>query len=200
MEWTEEHELMFCREIVLHNLYQYKDGSRERGQCLDRIAESLNDLTTIWFKVDQRALRDKIKKLLQLYINKRNKEERGSGISPEHTELDDLLQEIYERKRESEANHSQETAEKNKKNDKEKQAAEDMRRKFLERLSETRKRDNTDIATTDDKRRRSSGGDTISYLREKSEKDFQLREEELRLRREELELNKARETLLQQQS
>ena len=70
---------LLCREIVLHDMYQQKDGFRERGQCLDRILESLNSVTTIWFKVDQRALRDKIKKLLQLYVTKRKKEECSSG-------------------------------------------------------------------------------------------------------------------------
>ena len=82
MIWSEEHELMLCREIVLHDMYQHKDGSCKRGQCLARIAESLNSVTTIWFKVDQGALRDKIKKLLQPYVTKRNKEECSSGISP----------------------------------------------------------------------------------------------------------------------
>ena len=49
---SEVHELMLCREIVLHDMYQHKDGSRERRQCLDRIAKSLNSVTTIWFKAD----------------------------------------------------------------------------------------------------------------------------------------------------
>ena len=106
MIWSKEHKLTLCREIVLHDMYQHKDDSRERGQCLDRIAESLNFVTVIWFKIDQRALRDKIK-LLQLYVTNRNKGECSSGISPEHTELDDLLQENYERKKESEANYHQ---------------------------------------------------------------------------------------------
>ena len=79
-----------------------------------------------------------------------------------------------------------------------------MRTKSLERLSETRKRNAQDSASGcnshDEKRRRSSGGDTIAYLREKSEKDFQLREAESKLRREELEMNKSRETLLCQQN
>ena len=83
--------LCFCREIVLYDMYQHKDGSRKRGQCLDRIPESLNVVTTIWFKVNQKALRDKIKELFQLYVTNRNKEKCSSGISPEHTELDDLL-------------------------------------------------------------------------------------------------------------
>ena len=50
------------------------------------------------------------------------------------------------------------------------------------------------------KRPRSSGGDTIMYLRGKSEKDFALREEELRLKRAELEAAKERDSHLQQQS
>ena len=86
-------------------MYQHKDGSRERAQCLDCIAESLNSGTTIQFKFDQRTLRDKIKKLLQLYVTKRNKEECSSGISQEYREFDDLLQEIHEQKNESEASY-----------------------------------------------------------------------------------------------
>ena len=45
---------------------------------------------TLWFKVHQRALRDKLNKLLKDFLNKRNKEERDTGISPEHRELDDM--------------------------------------------------------------------------------------------------------------
>ena len=72
----------------------------------------------------------------------------------------------------------------------------------MERLSETKKRqaEETSEEEITPKRNRSSGGDTISYLREKSEKDFKLREEELRLRREELEVTKAREKALIDQS
>ena len=177
MIWFKEHKLMLCREIVLHDMYQHKDGSQERGQCLDRIAESLNSVTTIWFKVDQRALRDKIKKLLQLYVTKRYKEECSSEISPEHTELDDLLQ-IYEQKKVSETNYHQQPSEKLKQINKEKEAAEDMQTKSVDRLSKTHKREAQDSASScslhNEKRCRSSGGDIIAYLWEKSEKDFQL--------------------------
>ena len=61
----------------------------------------------------------------------------------------------------------------------------------MERLSETRKREGAESSSkSSEKKMRSSGGDTISYLREKAEKDFKLSGEELNLRREELELNK----------
>ena len=76
-----------------------------------------------------------------------------------------------------------------------------MQTKSLERLSENRWREAQVSASGcslhNEKRCRSSGGDTIAYLREKSEEDFQLREAELKVHREELELN---ETLLCQQS
>ena len=112
MVWTEDHEVLFCREVRLRDLYQYKDASRERGQSLDRVAESLNVVPTLWFKVDQRPLRDKLNKLLKDYISKRNKEERDTGISPEQRELDDLLQNIFERKQEAEATYAEKNLEK----------------------------------------------------------------------------------------
>ena len=70
----------------------------------------------------------------------------------------------------------------------------------MERLSETRKRESSDSDGPVGKKRRSSGGETLAYFREKSERDFSLREEELKLRREELELNKEGEKLLMTQS
>ena len=99
MAWTEDHEVLFCRVVKLRDLYQYKDGSRECGQCLDRIAESLNAVPTPWFKVDQRALQYKLNKLLKDYISKRNKEEGDTGISLEHREL--------ERKQEADASYAE---------------------------------------------------------------------------------------------
>ena len=47
---------------------------------------------------------------------------------------------------------------------------------------------------------RSSGGDSIAYLREKAVRNFKLKEQELKLRKEEHELNKQREKLLLAQS
>ena len=129
-------------------MHQHKDGSRKRGQCLYLITEPLNSVTTIGIKVDQRALRDKIKELLQLHVTKRNKVECSSGISPKHTELDDLLQEICERKKESEATYHKQSSEKANQIYKEKEAAEDTRTKSLERLSETPKREAQDTVSS----------------------------------------------------
>ena len=54
-------------------------------------------MPTLWFKVNQRALRDKLSNLLKDYISKRNREERDTGSSPEHREFDNLLEDICEK-------------------------------------------------------------------------------------------------------
>ena len=48
-------------------------------------------------------------------------------------------------------------------------------------------------------KRRSPGGDTIAYLREKTEKDFPLRQEEINLRKQELDIAKSNEEASQKQ-
>lgn len=75
-----------------------------------------------------------------------------------------------------------------------------MRKMSTERLSETRKRKQEGDSQDENPKKRSSGGDTFAYLREKSEKDFQLRQDELELQKEELKVTKAREETLISQS
>ena len=62
------------------------------------------------------------------YIIKWNKEEKDTGISPEHRELDDLLQDICVRKQEAEASYAEKKLEKTKKIEEEKDAVEKMER------------------------------------------------------------------------
>ena len=138
MDWTNEHDILLCREVIVNDPYEFKTGSRERGQCLDKIADILNAIQNPWFKVDQRSIRDRLKKLLKAFITKKNAEERASGINPEYSELDDLLNDINERKHEGEIRENQNSEEKNKKVDKERAEAEQVRRMSMERLSETK--------------------------------------------------------------
>ena len=70
------------------------------------------------------------------YIRKRNKEERNTGISSEHRELDDLLQDTCERKPEVEATYAEKNLEKAKNFEEERDASEKIRRTSMERLSE----------------------------------------------------------------
>ena len=188
MEWTDQHDVLFCREVIVFELFTYKLASNECGQCYDRIAESLNAVTDVCFKFDQRALRDRTQKLLKLHANKRNREEKASGVEVQHSELDDLMLDLYDQHKQIE-NEISEASEKLKvAKYQDKLAAEEIRACAVERLSETRKRnlDKVDHGDQSQKissnnKRRSSSGDTIAYLREKTEKDFALRQEEINI-------------------
>ena len=44
MIWTEAHDTMLVREILLFEVWEYRHGSPERGQDWESIAENLNKL------------------------------------------------------------------------------------------------------------------------------------------------------------
>ena len=73
MEWTSNHDVMFCREVLVSQPFQFKSGSRERGHCWDLIATLLNSFDQPVFKVDQRALRDHLNKLMKRYSKKKQR-------------------------------------------------------------------------------------------------------------------------------
>ena len=178
MEWTDQHDVLFCRVVIAFELFTRKPGSKERGQCYDRIAESLSAVKDVYFKLDQRPLRCRITKLVKLHVSKRNREEKASGVEAEQSELDDLMLDIYDQHKQIE-NETSEASEKLKlAKDQDKLAAEEICACAVEGLSETRKRDldkvdhgNQSIKISSNNKRRSSGGDTIAYLREKTERD-----------------------------
>ena len=78
-----------------------------------------------------------------------------------------------------------------------KRKAEDVRQKTLETFAQTKKRDQESLGLDDDetltssKRSRSVGTDTLIYLREKSENEQRLKEEELELKKRKQELLEA---------
>ena len=63
LEWTKDHDIIFLRELLLFEPWNYKYGSKERGNCWERISESLNQLTDISFKVTQRSVQDHYQRL-----------------------------------------------------------------------------------------------------------------------------------------
>ena len=63
-----------------------------------------------------------------------------------------------------------------------KPSAEEVRLRAAEKLSKTNKRNNTEEGLVKPKKARQSGGETVQFLREKSERDYQIRQEQLRMR------------------
>ena len=140
MKWTKEHDVLLGKEVMLFELWKYKLGSRERGNCLDWIAESLNQLQEPFFNVSQKSIRDRLRLLERDFKRKDRFERNASGIFPEKSEIDVIMGDYFERKEEQE----RESEKISDKTAKEKASAEEMRNKAMEHLSETKKREGDD--------------------------------------------------------
>ena len=172
MKWSGEHDVMLGREIMLFELWKYKAGSRERGQCLNRIAESLNHLERPSFSVSQKSVRDRLKISERDFKKKERSEKNVPGISPEKTELNQIMEDYLEQKEDQERKSEKASEESWYKAAKDKTTAEDMRNKAMERLPETKKRAGSDLPK---KKRKHNGIHTLEYLRGASDKECEAR-------------------------
>ena len=66
MDWTEEHDIILLREILAQDPYSYKTRSREHGQ-VQSIADVLNSMQQLQFKVTSRFTRDHLNVLANEY-------------------------------------------------------------------------------------------------------------------------------------
>ena len=97
MFWSTDHDILFCREILLVNPYRAKKGTNFRSSLWEKIAVSLCQCSTLKFVVDKRSVRDHIAVLINRYKKKMRAEENASGIDPdEPSELDTMVEEIIE--------------------------------------------------------------------------------------------------------
>ena len=97
MFWSTDHDILFCREILLVNPYRAKKGTNFRSSFWEQIAVSLCQCSTLKFVVDKRSVRDHIAVLINRYKKKMRAEENASGIDPdEPSELDTMVAEIIE--------------------------------------------------------------------------------------------------------
>ena len=103
------------------------------------------------------------------YGRKKSYEERASGIAPEQTELDVLLEEVLSFKNDSEFLVQQATEAKVKQADEDIRSAQEIRRKS----SETKKRECDSSSDETPKRKRNNGSDTVKFFREKSESEIE---------------------------
>ena len=89
--------MLMLREAVTSESYNFKPKSSERGKVWESIAAYLNSLKGPEFRVTARVVRDRYAFLISRHKPKQREEEKASGIDvPEPTELDILLEEIWE--------------------------------------------------------------------------------------------------------
>ena len=189
MEWSDGHDVMLCREILYEDPFQFKKGSPDRGEVWSKIARALNSCTELKFNVKQRSVRERFTLLQVKYKETNRKDEAGSGTSRQVSELDQLLEDITEKEKDSEESRNVNA----KKDDQDGEKAENIRKTAMERVGQTKKRQEEGEETVSTKRKRRSGDETIEYLREKSETERKVREQEI-------ELKKAQVALQQQQA
>ena len=99
MKWIDSHDTLLLREILPFEPWKYRHGSVERGNVCNSFAESLNQIKSPSFKVNQRSMRARYQLLETKFKERMSEENRGSGINPnpQLAEIDMALQHITER-------------------------------------------------------------------------------------------------------
>ena len=167
--------MLFLREVLVSDLFNYRKGSVERGQVWDNIADRLNALESPKFHVNQRYLRDKLNKLLKWFKKKDREELSSSGIDPELDEKTELLEEIVE-KMESTVPIN---ISKKRKDDQDKHAGKEVRNLAMETLGNTQKRKSEKTGEKVAKKKRRSGNEAVEFLKERTQQEYELRKAEI---------------------
>ena len=139
--WSEKHDLMLCRELLVMEIFKYPKRSKERGELWQKIATSLNNTSTIKFSVNKRSVRDRLTLLINKYREKLNKEEKSSGIAcDDDSEVEIAVAEIMEKGKAADLVRKENSNALTKKDENDKASAEEVRLKAMERLGQTKKR------------------------------------------------------------
>ena len=187
MEWTDDHDIILLREILATELFQFKKGSPDRGKVWESIQDRLNKLEHPKFMIkEKRGVRDRWNLLQAKFKRKQQQELKASGIDCELSEKDALIEELCEKEESFTA--------KEKKQSDDKEAAEEVRNRAMERMASKRK--SIESAAGGAKKSRRSGSDAVEFLKEKAEGELSIRQQELELQKKEQEA-RARQQELQ---
>ena len=193
MIWTEEKDiLMMMREMAAQGIFQYKTGTRERGNLWEVIAKNLNKNRDLFKAVTSRGVRDRFTLILKRHKAKNAEELRatGAGSDDEQEEYEQLLEELAHLSDESDKQADEEAQAAKAKINKDREVALDIRKKAMETMGQTSKRNAYDDLEDDEikeKKKRRSGADTLSWLDKKAERDLKFKELQLEEQRKERE-------------
>ena len=204
MVWSTVHDEMLCREILVVDPFTgTKKGTVAKGTKWEEVAENSNKIEQVYFKVDKRAVRDRYNLLSRELRNKLKREEKESGIETDMTEVEMALEELIEKEDAAETEQRVDENQKKVKDSQDRENAESVRKKAMERLGQTQKR-KADEGESEGrkKKKRSSGSDTLNFLREKNEQVQEMQKHsltlELELKRQQLEVeSKKQENFMQ---
>ena len=101
-QWTREHDILLCREVLALEVYKHTKGTNEAGRLWDEIAKNLRGCQTVRFKsnLSQRAVRERFNLIQGRFKENEKTELAASGISvPEQEkEKEMLLQKLVKRR------------------------------------------------------------------------------------------------------
>ena len=141
MVWTSIHDEMLCREILVTNPFTgTKKGTVAWGTKWEQVAENLNKVELVHFKVDKRSVRDRYNHLAKILRKKLSDEKKESGIDPEMTDIEHALEELIEIEDAAETDQAVVNEQKNRKINQDRENAEDIRKTAMENLGQTKKR------------------------------------------------------------
>ena len=132
-------------------------------------------------------MRDRYDHLDKILRKKLSDEKKESGIDPEMTDIEHALEELIEIENAAETDQALVNEQKNRKINQDRGNAEDIRKTAMEKLGQTKKRKAEDGEERKWKRR-STGSETLNFLREKNVRVQEMRREEIELQRNQLEL------------
>ena len=78
MAWNDQNDDSVCKEILLNEPYHYKIRTKEKRKAWTAVADSLNEIKSQNFQVDQRAVPDKLNTLKSRYVSRMKYEETAS--------------------------------------------------------------------------------------------------------------------------
>ena len=95
MVWNTVHDEMLCKKILVVDPFTgTKKGTLERGTQWEEVAENLNKIHQVYFKVDKWAVRDRYNLLSKELRNKLEREEKESGIETDMKKVEMALEEL----------------------------------------------------------------------------------------------------------
>ena len=185
MVWDEKKDDMHWGEVLLFAPYQFKLQTRERGNAWKGILENLMASKTVNFKVDVRAVCERLLAVaIPRHKVKTKEQSAASGIPPGNNSPDDAVEEIIEKMEEAGKTYEQQNVIESEKKNQDVANAQEMRERALESFTETKKRNkDSEDSQKENKKTQSSGSQTLIYLREKAEKDQQFKTDELDVRK-----------------
>jgi len=145
MEWTDEHDVLLLREMIVSEIVTFKKGSPDRGKIWESIYDQLNKIESPKFVIkEKRGVRDRWNLLQAKFKKRMQEEEKASGIDCEMSERDVLIEELCEKEESLSANEKKKASDKI--------AAEAIRKKAMERMSTKRKAStSTDTTASSDR-------------------------------------------------